>query len=233
MLPCIARINWFLSLREVDHAFLTGCAAAMLPWQTHSTHTQLAGDNKKMAAINICILLRGDPGCRLAFTRALPTRRAFPTHPLRSRALARALTQYVTGYGIPLCHGFPLWDNHALRIRCLWWRASFCPCSVACTSTTASVPLIFCCAMLLCRDLLCALHFPRYFFCVYLYVFLQCSGFRLPTPTSPTSVREGCVCLLLRRLSLLSLEPCRNGRGETVCPTLLTRGGVCCPLFKV
>lgn len=62
----------------------------MLPWQTHSTHTQLAGDNKKMAAINICILLRGDPGCRLAFTRALPTRRAFLTHPLRSRALARA-----------------------------------------------------------------------------------------------------------------------------------------------
>ena len=147
--------------------------------------------------------------------------------------LGSMLTQYVTGYGIPLCHGFPLWDNRALRIRSLWWRASFCPCFVACTSTTASVPLIFCCAMLLCRGLLCALHFPRYFFCVYLYVLLQCSGFRHPTPTSPTSVREGCVCLLLRRLSLLSLEPCRNGRGETVCPTLLTRGGVCCPLFKV
>ena len=180
-----------------------------------------------MAAINICSLLRGDPGCRLAFTRALPTRRAFLTHPLRRRALARArcawhakthvkrltanskstcfalahklaavtampqlkyvyfpgnlrvqcvclldrlrdplphaactdchcaqqcfltweasqntmlsgyaadsylgsmLTLYVTGYGIPLCHGFPLWDNRALRIRCLWWRGSFCPC---------------------------------------------------------------------------------------------------------
>ena len=92
---------------------------------------------------------------------------------------------------------------------------------------------LFSCAMLLCRGLLCALHFPCYFFCVYLYVFLQCSGFRLPTPTSPTSVREGCVCLLLCRLSLLSLEPCRNGRGETVCPNLFTSGGVCCPLFKV
>jgi len=90
VLPCIARINWFLSFRDVAHAFLTGCAAAMLPWQTPSTHTQLAGENKKMAAINICSLLRGDPGCRLAFTRALPTRRAFLTHPLRSRALARA-----------------------------------------------------------------------------------------------------------------------------------------------
>ena len=42
-----------------------------------------------------------------------------------------------------------------------------------------------------------------------------------------------CVCLLLCRLSLLSLEPCRNGRGETVCPNLFTSGGVCCPLFKV
>ena len=41
-----------------------------------------------------------------------------------------------------------------------------------------------------------------------------------------------CVCFLLCRLSLLSLEPCRNGRGETVCPTLFTSRGVCCPLFK-
>ena len=57
--------------------------------------------------------------------------------------LGSMLTQYVTGYGIPLCHGFPLWDNRALRIRCLWWRASFCPYYVACTSTTARVPLIF------------------------------------------------------------------------------------------
>ena len=31
-------------------------------------------------------------------------------------------------------------------------------------------------AMLLCRGLLCAVHFPRYFFSVYVYVFLQCSG---------------------------------------------------------
>ena len=89
-------------------------------------------------------------------------------------------------------------------------------------------------AMLLCRGLLCAVHFPPYFFSVYRYVFLQCSGFRLPTPTSPTSVRGGCVCVcfLLCRLSLLSLEPCRNGRGETVCPTLFISRGVCCPLFK-
>ena len=50
-------------------------------------------------------------------------------------------------------------------------------------------------AMLLCRGLLCAVHFPPYFFSVYRYVFLQCSGFRLPTPTSPTSVRGGCVCV--------------------------------------
>ena len=48
-----------------------------------------------------------------------------------------------------------------------------------------------------------------------------------------TSIREGCLCLLLCRLSLLSLEPCRNSRGETACPTFFTSGGVCCPLFKV
>ena len=50
-------------------------------------------------------------------------------------------------------------------------------------------------AMLLCRGLLCTVHFPPYFFTVYRYVFPQCSGFRLPTPTSPTSVRGGCVCV--------------------------------------
>ena len=332
MLPCIARINWFLSLREVDHAFLTGCAAAMLPWQTHSTHTQLAGDNKKMAAINICILLRGDPGCRLAFTRALPTRRAFLTHPLRTRALARARcawhaktqvkrftansksTCFALAHKLAAVTAMPqlkyVYFPGNLRVQCvclldrlrdplphaactdcrcaqqcfLTWEASqntmlsavqqtatLVACSRSMSLAMAShcvmafrfgttvlcefvvcggvlhfvlAPLLvqaqlqvfhsfFSCAMLLCRGLLCALHFPCYCFCVYLYVFLQCSGFSLPTPTSPTSVREGCVYLLLCRLSLLSLEPCRNGRGETVCPNLFTSGGVCCPLFKV
>ena len=91
----------------------------------------------------------------------------------------------------------------------------------------------FSCAMLLCRGLLGALHFPRYFFCVYISFFLQCSGFRLPTSTSSTSVRGGCVCLLLCQLSLLSLEPCCNGHGETACPNLFTSAGVCCSLFEV
>ena len=41
-----------------------------------------------------------------------------------------------------------------------------------------------------------------------------------------------CVCLFLCPLSLLSLEPWRNGRGETACLTLFIRGGVYNPLFK-
>ena len=111
--------------------------------------------------------------------------------------LGSVLTQYVTGYGIPLCHGCPLWDTRALRIRCRWWRASFHFIFVLLLVNKHLQVFHFSlsCAVLLCRGLLCALHFPRYFFCVYLYVFLQCSGFRLPTPTSPTSVRGGCVCV--------------------------------------
>ena len=97
-------------------------------------------------------------------------------------------------------------------------------------------------AMLLCRGLLCAVHFPptsSLFTCMSFCSapVLHFLRLRLLLPfvkgVRVTSSREGCLCLLLCRLSLLSLEPCRNSRGETACPTLFTSGGVCCPLFKV
>ena len=96
--------------------------------------------------------------------------------------------------------------------------------------------------MLLCRGLLCAVHFPptsSLFTCMSFCSapVLHFLRLRLLLPfvkgVRVTSIREGCLCLLLCRLSLLSLEPCRNSRGETACPTLFTSGGVCCPLFKV
>ena len=94
------------------------------------------------------------------------------------RYIGSMLMQYGTGHGIPLCHGCPLWDNRAVRIRCRWCRASFHFLFVLLLLNKhlqvfhSSVS----CAMLLCRGLLCAVPFPRYFFCVYLYVFLQCSS---------------------------------------------------------
>ena len=155
------------------------------------------------------------------------------------------LTQYVTGYGIPLCHGCPLWDTRALRIRCRWWRASFHFIFVLLLVNKHLQVFHFSlsCAVLLCRGLLCALHFPRYFFCVYLCVFLQCSGLsscnapvldflRVRLPLRFVGCVCVCVCLLLCPLSLLSLEPWRNGRGETACLTLFISGGVYNPLFK-
>ena len=118
--------------------------------------------------------------------------------------------------------------------------------TVASKQTPASVPLLFkLCHAPLPGFTLCVAFSPLLLLCLPLclsavlrFVVLQCSGFRFPTRTSPTSVREVrvcmcvCVCLLLCPLSLLSLEPWRNGRGETACLTLFISGGVYNPLFK-
>ena len=84
------RISWFLSLRAVHQTSPNTSCLAMRPRRTVSAHSIQPGDNRRMAAMSTCALHGCRPCCRLAFTRALPTRRAFLTHPLRSRALARA-----------------------------------------------------------------------------------------------------------------------------------------------
>ena len=108
--------------------------------------------------------------------------------------LGSMLTQYGTGSGIPLCHGCPLWDNRAVRIRCLWWRASFCPgfrCFYKYNCKCSTHFLIL--QMLLCRVCSVQCIFPLLLLC--LHVCLSAVlRFTLPTPTSPTSVREGCAC---------------------------------------